>query len=45
MTGRFLVFIHDATPAYACETRAMIRDLAPWVVVSMLPGDRPDAAP
>ena len=25
----FLVCIHDATPAYACETREMIRDLAP----------------
>ena len=25
----FLVCIHDATPAYALETRAMIRDLAP----------------
>lgn len=31
MTGskRFLVCIHDATPAYARETRVMIRDLAP----------------
>ena len=26
---RFLVCIHDATPAYTHETRAMIRDLAP----------------
>ena len=26
---RFLVCIHDATPAYARETRVMIRDLAP----------------
>ena len=26
---RFLVCIHDATPAYARETRMMIRDLAP----------------
>ena len=26
---RFLVCIHDATPAYAHETRMMIRDLAP----------------
>lgn len=26
---RFLVCIHDATPAYARETRAMIRDLTP----------------
>ena len=29
MTRRFLVCIHDATPAYARETRAMLRDLAP----------------
>jgi peptidoglycan/xylan/chitin deacetylase (PgdA/CDA1 family) len=29
MTRRFLVCIHDATPAYARETREMIRDLAP----------------
>ncbi len=29
MTKRFLVCIHDATPAYARETRVMIRDLAP----------------
>jgi peptidoglycan/xylan/chitin deacetylase (PgdA/CDA1 family) len=28
---RFLVCIHDATPAYACETRVMIRDLAPFL--------------
>lgn len=28
-TRRFLVCIHDATPAYARETRTMIRDLAP----------------
>ena len=27
----FLVCIHDATPAFASETRAMIRDLAPLV--------------
>lgn len=26
---RFLVCLHDATPAYAAETRVMIRDLAP----------------
>jgi hypothetical protein len=26
---RFLVCIHDATPAYARETRAIVRDLAP----------------
>jgi len=25
----FLVCVHDATPAYARETRAMVRDLAP----------------
>lgn len=32
MTGRrFLVCIHDATPAYARETEAMIRDLAPLI--------------
>jgi hypothetical protein len=31
MTRRFLVCIHDATPAYARETRAMLRDLAPLV--------------
>ena len=29
MTRRFVVCIHDATPAYARETRAMLRDLAP----------------
>ena len=29
MTRRFVVCIHDATPAYARETRAMIRHLAP----------------
>lgn len=28
---RFVVCIHDATPAYARETRVMIRDLAPYV--------------
>jgi hypothetical protein len=31
MTRRFLVCIHDATPAYARETRVMIRDLAPFL--------------
>lgn len=31
MTRRFLVCVHDATPAYARETRVMIRDLAPLV--------------
>jgi len=29
MTRRFLVCIHDATPAYARETEVMLRDLAP----------------
>jgi hypothetical protein len=29
--GHFLVCIHDATPAYARETRVMIRDLAPFL--------------
>jgi hypothetical protein len=29
LTRRFLVCIHDATPAYARETEVMIRDLAP----------------
>src|SRR5262245_56584951 len=28
---RFLVCIHDATPAHARETRAMLRDLAPFL--------------
>jgi uncharacterized protein DUF2334 len=28
---RFLVCVHDATPAYARETREMIRDLAPFL--------------
>jgi Uncharacterized protein conserved in bacteria (DUF2334) len=28
---RFLVCVHDATPAYARETRVMIRDLAPFL--------------
>jgi uncharacterized protein len=28
---RFLVCIHDATPAYARETRVIIRDLAPFI--------------
>jgi hypothetical protein len=31
MMRRFLVCIHDATPAYASETRVMIRDLAPFL--------------
>jgi peptidoglycan/xylan/chitin deacetylase (PgdA/CDA1 family) len=31
MTRRFLVCIHDATPAYARETGLMIRDLAPML--------------
>ena len=29
MTQRFLVCLHDATPAYARETRAILADLAP----------------
>jgi peptidoglycan/xylan/chitin deacetylase (PgdA/CDA1 family) len=29
MTRRFVVCLHDATPAYARETRVMVRDLAP----------------
>lgn len=29
--SRFLVCVHDATPAYARETQAMIRDLAPLI--------------
>jgi hypothetical protein len=28
----FLVCIHDATPAFARETRVMIRDLAPLLI-------------
>jgi len=39
---RFLVCIHDATPAYARETRAMIRDLAPFVGRSLSFGVVPD---
>ena len=31
MTRRFVVCIHDATPAYARETRAMIHHLAPII--------------
>ena len=31
MTRRFLICIHDATPAYAIETRMMIQGLAPLV--------------
>ena len=33
---RFLVCIHDATPAYARETRVMIQDLAPFLRTSSL---------
>ena len=29
MTARFVVCVHDATPAYARETGVMVRDLAP----------------
>lgn len=28
---RFVVCVHDASPAFACETRSVIRDLAPLV--------------
>jgi Uncharacterized protein conserved in bacteria (DUF2334) len=31
MRRRFLVCIHDATPAYARETQVMVRDLAPFL--------------
>jgi len=31
MTSRFLVCIHDSTPAFAQETRAMLKDLAPLI--------------
>lgn len=31
MTRPFLVCLHDCTPAYARETRAMVRDLAPLI--------------
>jgi hypothetical protein len=39
---RFVVCIHDATPAYARETRAMIRDLAPLVGRALSFGVVPD---
>ena len=38
----FLVCIHDATPAYARETRAMLRDLAPLVGRHLSLGVVPD---
>ena len=38
----FLVCIHDATPAYAGETRAMIRDLAPLLGRRLACGVVPD---
>jgi hypothetical protein len=38
----FLVCIHDATPAYARETRAMLRDLAPLVGRRLSVGVVPD---
>ena len=38
----FLVCIHDATPAYAEETRVMIRDLAPLVGRNLSFGVVPD---
>ena len=42
MTRRFVVCIHDATPAYARETRAMLRDLAPLLGRSVSLGVVPD---
>ena len=43
MRGRpFLVCIHDATPAYADETTAMLRDLAPLVGRTLSLGVVPD---
>ncbi len=39
---RFLVCIHDATPAYARETQVMIRDLAPLVGRRLSLGVVPD---
>jgi hypothetical protein len=42
VTRRFLVCIHDATPAYAHETRMMIRDLAPFVGRRLSVGVVPD---
>jgi peptidoglycan/xylan/chitin deacetylase (PgdA/CDA1 family) len=42
MTRRFLVCIHDVTPAYATETRAMFRDLAPLLGRRLSVGVVPD---
>ena len=42
MTRRFVVCIHDATPAYARETRAILRDLAPILGRRMAFGVVPD---
>lgn len=42
MTRRFLVCVHDATPAYARETRAMLRDLAPLLGRRLSLGVVPD---
>jgi hypothetical protein len=39
---RFLVCIHDATPAYARETRGMLRDLAPILGRRLSVGVVPD---
>lgn len=39
---RFVVCIHDATPAYARETRLMIRDLAPLIGRGLSFGVVPD---
>lgn len=38
----FLVCVHDATPAYARETRAIVRDLAPLVGRRLIVGVVPD---
>ena len=38
----FLVCFHDATPAYACETRVMVRDLAPLLGRRLSIGVVPD---
>lgn len=41
-TRRFHVCIHDATPAYACETRLLLRGLAPLVGRRLSLGVVPD---
>ena len=42
MTRPFLICLHDATPAYARETRAMLRELAPIVGRRLSLGVVPD---